>query len=273
MKFPRSSRPPVAAVALTGAASLAALVVAMGWAPARSGPNCRVDCIVYPYTDGAAYVPVEYWWMYPAIVVPLAFAWFLIALRAAGRGRRVTADLAVLAASLSSGFMGAAYGIQLFMLEPSMLKGETAGLELWSMYNPHGIFIALENMGYLCLAAAMLLSARLMNGGARWWAGVWGGAGILALPILAVALGSNLEYNYEVASILTCWIGLIGLVPFVMAREARGMREALEAGEPREPREAGEAGEPREPREGGEPREAGEPREVRGRRSTHATAS
>ena len=33
--------------------------------PPRSGPFCRTGCLGYPYTDAAAFVPRDYWWLYP----------------------------------------------------------------------------------------------------------------------------------------------------------------------------------------------------------------
>jgi hypothetical protein len=33
-------------------------------------------------------------------------------------------------------------------MQPSLLKGETEGLTLFLQYNPDGIFIALEDLGY-----------------------------------------------------------------------------------------------------------------------------
>jgi hypothetical protein len=36
------------------------------------------------------------------------------------------------------------YFIQLTVVQPSVLQGKVDGLLLWSQYNPHGIFIALE---------------------------------------------------------------------------------------------------------------------------------
>ena len=37
----------------------------------RSGPYCRTDCVGYPDTDVAAFVPRDYLWIYPAVVLLL----------------------------------------------------------------------------------------------------------------------------------------------------------------------------------------------------------
>jgi len=48
---------------------------------------------------------------------------------------------------------------------PSTIHGETAGLSLLSMYNPHGIFVALESIAYLMMSAALLSIAPVFEGG------------------------------------------------------------------------------------------------------------
>jgi hypothetical protein len=37
----------------------------------RSGPYCQNGCVGYPYTDVAAFVPRDYLWMYPAVLLTL----------------------------------------------------------------------------------------------------------------------------------------------------------------------------------------------------------
>ena len=48
------------ATAVVGVIALASAITT----PPRSGPFCRGGCIGYPYTDAAAFVPRDYWWMY-----------------------------------------------------------------------------------------------------------------------------------------------------------------------------------------------------------------
>jgi uncharacterized membrane protein YidH (DUF202 family) len=51
------------------------------------------------------------------------------------------------------------YFIQLAVVQPSLLKGEIEGLSLFSQYNPHGVSIALEDIGYLMMGVAFLFIA------------------------------------------------------------------------------------------------------------------
>lgn len=57
------------------------------------------------------------------------------------------------------------YFILWTVILPSVIRGETAGLSLLSMYNPHGIFVALESIAYLMMSVALLSIAPVFQGG------------------------------------------------------------------------------------------------------------
>lgn len=48
---------------------------------------------------------------------------------------------------------------------PSVVMGETTGLSFFSMYNPHGIFVALESLAYLMMSVGLLCIAPVFKGG------------------------------------------------------------------------------------------------------------
>jgi hypothetical protein len=56
------------------------------------------------------------------------------------------------------------YFVRLAVIEPSIVSGETAGLSLFAQYNPHGIFIGLEGLGYLMMSVAFLFTALFLPG-------------------------------------------------------------------------------------------------------------
>jgi len=56
------------------------------------------------------------------------------------------------------------YFIQWTVVEPSILSGETAGLALFTQYNPHGLVVALEGLGYLMMNGAFLFAAVFLLG-------------------------------------------------------------------------------------------------------------
>lgn len=50
---------------------------------------------------------------------------------------------------------------------PSTIMGETAGLSLFSLYNPHGIFVSLESIAYMMMSLALLFIAPVFKGGRK----------------------------------------------------------------------------------------------------------
>jgi len=57
------------------------------------------------------------------------------------------------------------YGIQLTFVQPALLAGEAQGLSAFTQDDPHGMFIALENVGYLLLGVAFgFLGVALASG-------------------------------------------------------------------------------------------------------------
>ena len=57
------------------------------------------------------------------------------------------------------------YFVQLAVVVPSLQAGETEGLSLLTQYDPHGLFIALESLGYLVMTVALLFAAPVFAGG------------------------------------------------------------------------------------------------------------
>jgi hypothetical protein len=205
---------------LTAVAAAAALGIAVTTAPARSGPFCMVDlvgsCITYPYTDVAEFVPIEYIWMYPALLMALLFVVLVASIHHyAAADKKVFSQIALSFAVISAAAHTINYFIQFAVMQPSLLKGEVEGLSLFSQYNPHGIFIALEDVGYLMMGVAFLFVAAVFSRRERLERVirlVFFASAVLAvgsLIVLALIYGSDLEYRYEVVAILVDWIALI----------------------------------------------------------------
>ncbi|TQJ50636.1 hypothetical protein [Phycicoccus sp. SLBN-51] len=117
--------------------------------PPRSGPYCRTGCLTRPWTDAAPFVTRDYWWMYAMLVLLLAAVALAVTVHGLAAGERVMAShTGVLLGTAATTLLVADYGIQLAMAQPALLAGEGGDLVLWSQYNPHGLFIALEDVGY-----------------------------------------------------------------------------------------------------------------------------
>jgi hypothetical protein len=205
---------------LTAVAAAAALGIAITTAPARSGPFCMAklvgSCVTYPYTDVAAFVPIEYIWMYPAFLMALLFVVLVVCIHQyAALDKKVFSQIALSFALISAAAHAINYFIQLAVVQPSLLKGELEGLSLFSQYNPHGIFIALEDLGYLMMGVAFLFVAiafgrrERLERVIRLLFIIGSVLAVGSLILLALLYGSNLEYRYEVVAILVDWITLI----------------------------------------------------------------
>lgn len=208
----------------TAVAAAAALGIAVTTAPARSGPNCPplvemgvVDsCIEYPYTDVAAFVPIEYIWMYPALLLALLFVVLVICIHyCADMDKKVFSRIALSFAIIAAAVHAINYFIQLTVVQPSLLKGELDGLALYSQYNPHGIFIALEDVGYLMMGIAFLFVAvvfvrrDILERAIRYTFITGSVLTVGGLVVFALLYGRELEYRYEVLSLTVDWLILI----------------------------------------------------------------
>jgi len=173
-------------------------------------------CITYPYTDAAAFVPNDYLWMYPAFLMGPLFVMLVVCIHHyASVAKKVFSQIALSFAVISATALATNYFIQLTVVQPSLLKGEVEGLSLFSQYNPHGVFIALEDTGYLMMGVAFLFAATVFGRGERLERVIqilFIASGVLAvgsLILLALFYGSDLEYRYEVVVLLIDWLTLI----------------------------------------------------------------
>ncbi len=135
---------------------------------------------------------------------------------------------------LGAGLLVSDYGLQLFVVQPSLVAGEADGLSLLSQYNPHGLFIGLENLGYAALAVGFVFLAAVLAGRsgllriARW---VFLAGGVLtwiALAGLAAGYGAELEYRFELAAISVYWLVVVtagGLMAVELHRRTRSAEE------------------------------------------------
>ena len=91
--------------------------------------------------------------------------------------------------------------IQFAVMEPSIVKGEARDSVLFSMYNPHGVFIALEDVGYLLLGVTFFFTALAVATGERLQRAVR----ILWLVSSALAISSQLVLGLAIDAVLL-WV-------------------------------------------------------------------
>jgi hypothetical protein len=141
---------------LTAAVTALAFGLAVTTLPV-SGPFCTGGCVTYPYREVAALVPHDYIWMYPAILLLGLFVVLMACIhQAAAEGRQLYSLIGLVFAAMAAAVLAIDYYIQIAALQPSIIRAEVEGLALVTQYNPHGIFIALEELGYLLMSLAFL---------------------------------------------------------------------------------------------------------------------
>ncbi len=184
--------------------------------PPISGPFCRSGCVTYPYTDVASFVPHDYIWMYPGILLTPLFVIVMTCIHYhADDENKIFSQIGLCFAVISAAAITTDYFIQLAVIQPSLIKGETEGLALFSQYNPHGIFIALEDLGYLMMSVTFLFAGasfakdEKLERRIRWVFILSSLVSIGAFVVLALIYGQNLEYRFEVTIITINWITLI----------------------------------------------------------------
>ena len=183
--------------------------------PARSGPFCSSSCIPYPYESGlASFVPIDYIWLYPGILLAPTFAVLLISVhQIAPIEKKIFSEIAVSFALIYAVTIVINYFTQLVVIAPSISAGETSGLSLFSQYNPHGFFIGLEGLAYFMMSTAFLSLAPVFADGKRLQRTLrWLFIGSFLLVASAFVAFSLLKYDivsFEVTILLINWIVLI----------------------------------------------------------------
>jgi hypothetical protein len=184
--------------------------------PVRSGPNCASGCLTYPYLDAAAFVPRDYLWIYAALLMVLAFVVLVAGIHhRAPDHRKIFSQIGLVFAGIAAAVLAVDYAIQLAVLQPSLLDGETDGLAPFVMYNPHGVFLALEDVGYLLMSVAFLSIGTVfvqhtrLDRSLRWLFTISALAGIAALIGLSLVYGKDLQDHFEVVIITINWTVLI----------------------------------------------------------------
>lgn len=221
---------------LTVAAAAAwVMAVVIPGAPARSGPNCKyfdIPCFSYPYTGGVEYVPGDFLWMVPAFTMgPLVVVLIVALLARASDDRRPVGQVALVLAGIAAALLTAAYYLQFTTVQTALTKGELdAGLSLLSQYNPHGVFIALEDLGYLMLLACFGTAAAIVGRSTRAQRllrrtmAASGAIGVAGIPIVVALLGPDQDYYYELLALAVSWIALLVIGPLaalVFTRQGR----------------------------------------------------
>lgn len=98
--------------------------------------------------------------MYFAIILILSYVTLMISIHAyASLEKKIFSLIGLSFAIIAATILLVDYFIQFSVIPISLMSGETQGLSLLTQYNPHGVFIALEELGYLVMNLSFLFMA------------------------------------------------------------------------------------------------------------------
>lgn len=183
--------------------------------PPISGPLAQ-EPIQYPFTEILSRFPRDYIWMYPAMLLMLLFIVFIIFVFYEATGiQKVFAHIGLIFAVSSAIILFMDYFIQVSVVQPSLLNGETEGIALLTQFNPHGLFVVIEEIGYILMSASFLLLSPVFSEKTKIDKAIrltLLGDFILSLfsfIVISIIFGINREYLFEVAVITINFLALI----------------------------------------------------------------
>lgn len=214
-------------------AGLTAITFAIAiFTPPLSGPWCEASCFEYPYADIAGRFPRDYYWMYPAIFISFAFLMMVHSVHhVASAQAKLFSSMAVSFAIMSALTLISTYFIQLSVIQPSLLAGETEGIAMLTQFNPHGIFIVSEEIGYTLMVISLFCLIPVFAGSGsprralRWTFVVGLAVTSIALASISMQYGIQREYIFEIAVISITWIETI-VAGILIARYFRKLNMA-----------------------------------------------
>jgi len=219
------------AAILTSVVTLITFALALTAIPI-SGTNCPGDCISYPYLDTVAQFPRDYRWMLPAIVLLLIYVVLVVSIHGyAPQHKRVYGHIGLAFSVMSAIILVCTYYIQAAVVPVSLMHGETEGITLLTQYNPHGLFIALEELGYLLMSLSFLFVALVFSNQSRLeaavkWIFIIGFLlSMAALIVISLGYGLDRQDRFEVAIISIDWLVLLFngvLLSLVFRRASQG---------------------------------------------------
>ena len=203
------------------AASLTALLAAVSFGvaittPPRTGPYAAAgSALAYPYAAAARFVPRDFVWMYPALLMMLAFLVLAACVHwHAVDDRKVFGTIGLCLSAVSFAVIALDYFIQLRTVQPALLRGQLEGLAIISQYNPHGVFIALEELGFLAMGLSFVFLALALGSSrleriTRWVFSVSSALIVAAFVGMSLYFGFGLESRFEVTAISLGWLTLM----------------------------------------------------------------
>ena len=117
-------------------------------------------------------------------------------------------------------------------MQPSLEKGQLDGWAMLTMYNPNGVFIALEELGYLLMSLALVCLAPVfmqrnrVERTIRWLLVLGLASAVASLVGVSVVRGTDRGYVFEIIVISIVWLTMILVGPLVAVAFRRAAVQA-----------------------------------------------
>jgi len=122
-----------------------------------AGPYCPANCMDYPFLNLLKYYPRDYLWMYCSIFQLIGYVVFTVAiLFQTNNSKTIFSFLGLCFAVMAVLILMSDYFVQFTVVPISVRNNELEGIPILTQYNGHGIFIALEELGYILMSLSML---------------------------------------------------------------------------------------------------------------------
>ncbi len=178
-----------------------------------TGPYCPGNCMSYPFSDLLAYYPRDYYWMYIAIFQLFAYLIFIVSNHFnAPLEKKLYSFISMTFALISTTVLLIAYFTQFSVVPISLMKGESEGIALLTQYNGHGLFIALEELGYITMSISFLFLTPIFSAkntiekSIRIILIAQFALTIISFLAYSIKFGLDRDYRFEVATITINWL-------------------------------------------------------------------
>ena len=182
----------------------------------NSGAGRRENCFDYPYVNTLSEFPRDYLWMLPAMFLVVVYVILMVSIHTyAAQDKKVYSQIGLSFALIAAGVLLSDYFIQFTVVPISLMNQETDGIALLTQYNAHGVFIVLEELGYLLMSLSFLFLAPVFSNSGRLasvvrWVFITGFVlTMVFLVVISIDHGLDRMDRFEVAVISIDWLVLV----------------------------------------------------------------
>jgi hypothetical protein len=170
-----------------------------------SGANRPANCVEYPYLDTVSQFPRDFLWMPLAILLTLSYVTLMVSIHFYAPGqKKVFSQVGLSFALIAAAILIVDYFVQFSVIPMSLKNSETEGVAMLIQYNPHGLFLALEEAGYLVMSLSFLFMAPVfasrnrLESAVRWIFILAFILSIVSLGVISIMYGLERQDRFEV---------------------------------------------------------------------------